>query len=331
MLDDLTGQLLALWRRSHDPYEVVDQAGELAAALPQRIHDALGRFADGGNGPALVLHGVPIEPLTATPGRWTMAADHRSSLVLLLIGEALGSSFGWSTQQAGRLVHDVVPTMGDELLQTGSNSTRALELHSEDCFHPFRGEWLGLLCLQNPAQVATLVSAVSWVELKPDEWVALREPAYPLFADLSHQPSHGARPGDEHSALFPAAEAEYVCTLDQDDRRDVTSIRFDPDFTGPPRTPRHEAALDALRSQLQRNIVEVRLAPGDLVLIDNHRAVHGRASFEATYCNEERWLKRVCITADLEWSRSARHSAGCRVVGCDGRTCRALLDLSRAE
>jgi Fe(II)/alpha-ketoglutarate-dependent arginine beta-hydroxylase len=329
-IDGLTDQLLEAWERVHDPFVVVDRARELAGLLPEALQGVLRRFKSGASGPLLLVHGVPIEPLGATPARWTSAQDHRSSLVLLLVGEALGSSFGWSTQQEGRLIHDVVPTVGDELLQTGSNSTLALELHSEDCFHPFRGEWLGLLCLRNPACVATLVSAVDWVDLSPDEWAALREPAFPLLADLSHQPSHGAHPDSSHVAIAPSPEAEYVPTLEWEAQRGVESIRFDPDFTGPPLTPRHVAALDALIAQLGRNCVEITLEPGDLLLIDNHRTVHGRASFEATYGHDERWLKRVCITADLDRSRSARHSAACRVVGCDGSTCSALLDLTRA-
>jgi L-asparagine oxygenase len=330
VINDFSGQMMAAWRRSREPYAVVDQARELAGSLPKRFRDVLSRFADGGTAPALVVHGGPIEPLGATPGHWSRAEDDRSSLVLLLIGEALGTSFGWSTQQAGRLVHDVVPTIGDELIQLGSNSTEALTMHSEDAFSPFRGEWLALLCIRNPGQVATLVSTINSVELAPDEWVALREPAYPLLADLSHHPSHARHPTEEASREIPAAESAFLPTLAWDERRGVESLRFDPYYTGPPRTRRHAAALEALASQFARNRIEVGLKPGDLLLLDNHRTVHGRAAFEASYRDDERWLKRVCITSDLDWSRSARHSAACRVVGCDGQVCMTMLDLAHA-
>lgn len=228
VINDLSDELMVAWKTSREPYAVLDRARELTGFLPQRLRDALSRFADRAAAPVLVVHGAPIEPLGATPSRWSRAEDHRSSLVLVLIGEALGRSFGWSTQQAGRLVHDVVPTIGDERIQIGSNSTDALTLHNEDAFHPFRGEWLALLCLRNPNRVPTLVSTIDAVKLAPDEWSALREPAYPLLADLSHHPSQSLQPDECEPTAMPTAESAFLPTLCWDEQRSVESLRFDP-------------------------------------------------------------------------------------------------------
>jgi Fe(II)/alpha-ketoglutarate-dependent arginine beta-hydroxylase len=330
-INRLVDQLMATWRASREPYAVVGKSRALAAALPTRLHDALVQFAGGGTAPALVVRGTPLQPLPATPGHWSGVKDDRSSLVLLLIAEALGWSFGWSTQQAGRLVHDIVPTAGDEHVQMGSNSTDALTLHSEDAFHPFRAEWIALLCLRNPGRVATLVGAIDSVELADDEWAALREPAFPLLADLSHHPSQAPQARAKNSLETPVAESTFLPTLAWDERRGVESLRYDPYYTGPARSARHAAALKALTSQFAHNCIEVRLEPGDLVVLDNHRTVHGRAAFSATYREDERWLKRVCVTGDLDGSRSARHSAACRVVGCKGQACARMLDLADAD
>jgi alpha-ketoglutarate-dependent taurine dioxygenase len=327
---DLSGELMLVWSRTRDPYTVVDRIGELTGLLPRRLWSVLNGFVSGRIAPILVVHGAPMESLPATPCRWTRAEDNASSLVLLLIGEALGTSFGWSTQQAGRLVHDVVPTSGNELIQIGSSSTEALMLHSEDAFSPFRGEWLGLLCLRNPRQVVTLVSTIDSIGLAPDERSALGEHAYPLLADLSHHPGHALQPREWESTI-PTAESPFLPILGWDERRGIDSLRFDPSCTGPPRTSRHVAALEALASQLERSRAEVLLEPGDLLLLDNHRTVHGRAAFEPSYQDDERWLKRVCITDDLGRSRSVRHSTACRVVGCGGQACKAMLDLTHAS
>jgi L-asparagine oxygenase len=331
-IDRLVDEVMVAWRTSREPYAVVDRAGELVGELPKRLREVLGRLADGSSLPALVIRGVPLQPPPATPGHWSSAEDDRSSLILLLIAETLGASFGWSTQQAGRLVHDVVPTIGDELVQMGSNSTEALSLHSEDAFSPFRAEWIALLCLRNPSRVSTFVSTIDSVELADDEWTALREPAFPLLADLSHHPSQAPDAQTATSCATPAAESAFVPTLAWDERRGVESLRFDPYYTGPARTRRHAAALESLATQFERNRIDVKLESGDLLLLDNHRTVHGRAAFAATYREDERWLKRVCVTGDLDGSRSARHSASCRVVGCDdGQACATMLDLVEAE
>jgi alpha-ketoglutarate-dependent taurine dioxygenase len=48
----------------------------------------------------------------------------------------------------------------------------------------------------------------------------------------------------------------------------------------------------------------VVLRPGEMILIDNGRAVHGRRPFKPTYSGRDRWLKRVNVAKEFE-TRSA--------------------------
>ncbi|KOV84203.1 hypothetical protein ADL01_08735 [Streptomyces sp. NRRL WC-3618] len=48
-------------------------------------------------------------------------------------------------------------------------------------------------------------------------------------------------------------------------------------------------------ASIEENLVGVPLEPGMRCFIDNYRAVHGRASFQARYDGTDRWLKRVSI------------------------------------
>src|SRR5260370_13551448 len=68
-------------------------------------------------------------------------------------------------------------------------------------------------------------------------------------------------------------------------------------------------ALDALLRQLRSSQYDVALEPGDLLIIDNYRAVHGRKPFQARYDGRDRWLKRISVTRDLRKSLAARSSA----------------------
>ncbi len=56
------------------------------------------------------------------------------------------------------------------------------------------------------------------------------------------------------------------------------------------------------------------LEPGDLLIIDNYRAVNGRKPFQARYDGRDRWLKRIGVTRDLRKSRAARSSADSPIV-----------------
>ena len=78
--------------------------------------------------------------------------------------------------------------------------------------------------------------------------------------------------------------------------------------------PQARAALDVICQAIDGHLREIVLLPGDIVLIDNFRAVHGRASFSARYDGTDRWFKRVNITRDLRKSRAHRVTCDSRVV-----------------
>ena len=63
-------------------------------------------------------------------------------------------------------------------------------------------------------------------------------------------------------------------------------------------------------------MVDTRLEAGDLLLIDNHDAFHGRSSFRHHGNGEDRWLLRTFITKDLSRSRVHRPGDG-RIVDTD--------------
>ena len=62
------------------------------------------------------------------------------------------------------------------------------------------------------------------------------------------------------------------------------------------RTDRATAAMGRLEAAIEAACVEVRLRPGDVLLLDNRRAVHSRSSYEPQFDGVDRWLQRV-------WSR----------------------------
>ncbi|MEG9883083.1 MAG: TauD/TfdA family dioxygenase [Hyphomicrobiales bacterium] len=58
-------------------------------------------------------------------------------------------------------------------------------------------------------------------------------------------------------------------------------------------------AIKALKGELDRNRKGVVLKVGDLLIIDNLKAVHGRTPFVARYDGGDRWLQRLVVKRDL--------------------------------
>jgi TfdA family taurine catabolism dioxygenase TauD len=254
--------------------------------IPPRIRTALSILRVDGAADCVLIRGLDIDEhaLPPTPVNWEAgktSGTRRQEMQLLLLAACLGQPFGWEGQQAGRLVNDVVPVQDDEERQINSGSREAITWHTEDAFQEFPTDYIGLLCLRNRDEVATGVScARDWV---PDPRLE------PLFTrpveqvpDLAYEGNAQARTG---LALFGDPDAPYV--------------RLDPYFVRRPVPPPVEDALEALDSAVERTMLRISLRPGDLLLVDNMRAVHARDSFVARYDGMDRWLKRVTVSRDL--------------------------------
>ncbi len=286
----------------------VDEARRRAAALDLAKAQACTPAGDGG---AVVLRGMAAPGMSraSTPPSWSKASPQDSAewnAMLLLIASAMGTAFGWEGQQDGRLVHDIVPSKGHEQEQTGASSTVTLSAHTEDAFHPGRANLLLLACLRNDDAVPTVLSSVRHTELSAADRALLQRPTLPILPD------------DSYSATDGAADTgpPEVATLWNGD--EGLGIRYDPAYTPIERAdPAYRAAYERLTAELDRVAVEVTLAAGEVLVIDNDVAVHGRQPFRARYDGTDRWLKRVSVRkprTERPAAEAAEHGYGQRLV-----------------
>jgi L-asparagine oxygenase len=244
----------------------------------------------------------PTPPSWVEAARWSGEAERRASsfeldVVMLLLARSAGEPFGWQGQQGGRLVNNIVPSPGHEHEQSGASSKTLLSPHTEDAFHPDRANLLMLACLRNPDNVGTTVSSVRRTDLTDDERRVLRTPTLPILPDVSYGAGH------EHYSAIPLPTLWNAESAS--DTADLT-LRYDPAYT-----PLDDAdaefrlAYTRLTAELERVCVTAALTPGELLLVDNDVAVHGRVPFTARYNGTDRWLKRVNIRLPERRRRAA--------------------------
>ena len=305
------------------------EAGLAAQELPRRLRSELRGFRLREPTPGVMLiSGFPVdqERIGRTPGHWSERQESnralREEILLILVGMLCGEPVAWSTQQGGQVVHDVLPIKGHEQEQLGSGSEQLLWWHTEDAFHPYRGDHLLMMCIRNPDKVPTTYCSIDAVSLTPEQRHLLFEPLFPIRPDESHlpknQPTGGevvARQQHDYEAIEKMRGApERISVLFGSQQ--APYWRLDPYFMDRVEAqPAAQKALDELVSDVDRNLKEVALEPGDICVIDNFRVVHGRRPFRARYDGFDRWLKRINVACDLRKSRAARTSAEDRVLG----------------
>jgi Fe(II)/alpha-ketoglutarate-dependent arginine beta-hydroxylase len=315
--------------RSAEEPEFLRCAALFAHELPRRVraflHDFRSMELPSGIG---LISGYPIDEqkIGLTPEHWKYRREVSPALaeemLLILFGSLLGEPLGWATQQAGRIVHDVLPIKGHEYEQLGSSSQELLTWHNEDAFHRYRCDYLGMLCLRNRQGVATNVASIDTIKLEPDEVEILFQPRFTIVPDESHlKKNKSDLEPDSDNTLEAAYERiklmrtspEKLAVLYGDPQ--APYIRLDPYFMQRMEDDDvGQAALDKLLEKIETQIHDLVLRAGDFVFMDNYRVVHGRKPFAAKYDGSDRWLKRINLTRDLRKSRDARLTAESRII-----------------
>ncbi|MBV9455769.1 MAG: TauD/TfdA family dioxygenase [Rubrobacter sp.] len=283
--------------------DFLDSASTYAQELPRRLRLFLNAFRLTEPSGVCVISGYPVDDskIGKTPTHWRKGPVSSSSMeeevFLNLCGALLGDVIAWSHQRGGLICQDIVPIEGhqDEMLGTGSE--RELVWHTEDARYPYRGDYIGLMCLRNLDAVPTTFASIDEIQLDPDQVDVLFEPHFVFHPDPSH-PTDSE--GETAPVLFGDPRSPYV--------------RFDPYSMDRPETEKARSAIDNLIRAIDANLRSVTLLPGQCLFIDNYKAVHGRSSFKARFDGTDRWLKRINITRDLRKSRGVRQAPASRVI-----------------
>jgi Fe(II)/alpha-ketoglutarate-dependent arginine beta-hydroxylase len=306
-------------------------------ALPRCLRRAFLDFKLTEHAPAIRVSGYPIDDarIGRTPAHWMTERPRTRALeeeiLLVLCASLLGDVFGWSTQQDGRIVHDVLPIRGHEHEQVSSASEAAIWWHTEDAFHPYAGDYVGLFCLRNPTRTATTMAALDVTRLTDEDVDLLTRPEFVIKPDDSHQKKHqavhwnGSHTSGEslHDGQAMAAYDAIAALNDAPPRVPVLYgargdyyLKLDPYFMDRDAlTPAADRALAHLIDAIDASLTDVVLDAGDILFVDNCKAVHGRRPFTAAHDGRDRWLKRINVTRDLRKSRDARSAPDARVIG----------------
>ncbi|WP_420099989.1 TauD/TfdA family dioxygenase [Corynebacterium sp.] len=251
---------------------------------------------EAGHGPAFTfLMGAPIDDeLPATPtGPQDFPKTPVTDQTLETIVSALGQPCGYADEQDGRLFHNIRPVQGEESRAENTGSVK-FEFHTENVHHPFRPDYLILIGLRvdHDRQARTRVAEASQAVdlLTPEDLELLQQPKFISGFPSSFTRGDGvARNTHPHQVLRRTADRWYLRFNSH------TTKGIDDDA---------QRAAENLITALESVSEDIELSPGDVVVVDNHCAAHGRTPFNPRYDGADRWLKRsFAISGAPAWAR----------------------------
>lgn len=271
--------------------------------LPLDVRSVIHDFKLAGNGFGFIrFTDVPIDcPLAKTPQETIkLPCLPVAELALTAVMSRFGTVVGYRQEGGGRVIQHIFPTPSMVNAQTSLSSIIALMFHTEAAFHPNKPDYLGLLCLRSDHE-RKAKTTVAHVDVVVERYLSrgaleiLKQPRFRTgidesYGNLARSPANGplVTPifGPAHD-LGIIADSDLMRAADPLDRE-------------------ASAALEELNRAIVRARIGVALRPGDLVVIDNRRCVHGRSPFTPRFDGADRWLLRSFAVTDISRSASVR-------------------------
>jgi L-asparagine oxygenase len=271
----------------------------MRAASPALVESLIDFRINSSRDGVMVVRGMPVDNvLPETPNGGNFGGSWRdlpvSTLGQLMVMSVLGDVISYADEKDGRLIQDVCPVPGAEFRQENTGSS-LLELHTEDGFHPTMPHFISLLGLRSDHD-RSAVTVGSGIRA-----------ALPLLSagtiDALRRPDFRMRLASSFVGQDAVAYSHALPVL--------SGHRDDPDLcvdfhAMEPTTLAAESAFVALRDALMATMVGAVLGPGDLLVVDNRKAVHGRTGFVPRYDGRDRWLRRCFTVTDIRTSSEQR-------------------------
>jgi L-asparagine oxygenase len=284
------------------------QAAAAAEQLPASVTGAIAGFGrDGSEEGVLLVEGLPLDdepPATPPDNTEHLGETTVTARAQAILNHALGEMVAYEAEGEGALFQDMVPKRAAAGRQTSLSSRGELELHTEQAFSDLRPDWLSLACLRGAPDAKTYVMTARDVVAMFDrpELDLLREPLWMTGVDESFRTNgHALAAGDLRGpvAVLEGVAADPLIRFDQDLDRGIT--------------PEASALTEHIVGEYPTSRRAHVLEAGQLLFVDNRRAVHGRSPFAARFDGSDRFVIRTFVVRDLARSGHARPGGG-RIV-----------------
>lgn len=215
---------------------------------------------------------------TPTTYRDVRTVAHPAEAWYLALGAALGTPIGYVTQQAGRLVNDIVPLRSFENVKNASSSTQSFDLHNEDAFLTTPPRYFLLQGMRNDEAVGTRLASVPERRLSD--------------FDLLHQPVFQIGTNARQGGLATLSPASSPVAWSEDGREFFRVNELTTTTNDALAAIELTEFLGALRAGTWETVVR----PGEIIVVDNWRVAHARDAYRARYDGTDRWLQRLVVS-----------------------------------
>ena len=279
-----------------------EEAKAASYFIPERIKTILLNFAQYGSETGYLLFKnfeINSEALPKTPknNKYNIGEKEELTKIQAILVSAIGHLLGYEAECFGNLFQDIVPNESMANNQTSLGSNIELEIHTEQAFSNLKPDILSLSCLKGDENANTYMLPVQNIlkNTTDQERALLRLPLWKTGVDLSFKlNNHEFIEGDIRGpmSIINGEVNDPILIFDQDLMTGITEEA--------------QGLLKKIVNIYYKHRVSHNLKKGEIIFIDNKRAVHGRSPFFPKYNGNDRFLVRCFAVFDLERTKYAR-------------------------
>lgn len=268
--------------------------------IPEPIQERLTNFARNGSESGFILFQNILEPnLPRTPpgNHYHVGETTILSKIQGVMMSKMSEMIAYEAEGYGKLYQDILPIYSMASVQTSVGSNTELEIHTEQAFSQLRPDIISLACLRGDINAFTYILPVNRIikNITKKEMELLYQPLWKMGVDISFK---------LHGKEFMEGDIRGPFAI-LNGSRDDPQLIFDQDLMFGMTEESQKLIAKIVAIYYQHRITH-NLKPGEIIFIDNRRAVHGRSSFSPNYDGYDRFLIRCFGTLYYEKSREAR-------------------------
>jgi L-asparagine oxygenase len=268
------------------PHQFCDESKKLSNFLPKRIKQTLVDFHKHTRETGcMMISNIPLveaETNINTNTLFDPPMQLYKTQSLFVNAIPYTEMLSYEAEGGGKLFQNIFPKKSMANEQTSLGSTE-LEIHSEQAFSKVRPDILSLACLRGDSNAMTYILPVNTIlgNMDKEEIELLKSPLWNFGVDLSFKINNEDFIDGYKRGPYPIITGVPEYPL----------LRFDQDLISGI-TDRANALVKKIIDIYYKHRITYNLKPGEMLLIDNHRAVHGRSQFYPKYDGNDRFLTR---------------------------------------
>ena len=289
----------------YDPYNnpelFCNEIKKIFSEIPENLKNIFINFKNNGSETGFLLVNISFSDhdrliLTPDSNEQYIGGTTELAKIQAILMSIMGNMVSYEAEGCGNLFQDIIPVKSMSNNQTSTGSNFELEIHTEQAFSKLRPDIISLACLRGDINALTYVLPVQYIlsNMNEDEIELLKQPLWKTGVDLSFKLNNND---------FIDGDIRGPFSIIQGNEKNPNLI-FDQDLMFGI-TDQSQHILKKIVNIYYKYRLSHNLISGDIIFIDNNRAVHGRSQFQPKFDGFDRFLIRTFLVFDYERVKKA--------------------------